>query len=142
MIAAFAAVALLIGLAPAAAAAEPPGNMIVEPVPPGHTIGILGKKVWGPNGEDMGLIVDVLVDARGRARAAIVDFGGFLGVGSRKVAVDWRLLQVTPGDTPHQVSLGLGRADIQAAPEYKPGGPLVEMIGPPPGMPTAPARDK
>ena len=44
----------------------------------------------------MGRIVDVLVDRRGQVRAAIIDFGGFLGVGSRKIAVDWSALHFPP----------------------------------------------
>src|ERR1700686_5653655 len=54
--------------------------------------GVLGRKVVGPNGEDLGLITAVIVDRDGRPRGAVIDFGGFLGVGSRKVAVDWNLL--------------------------------------------------
>ena len=30
------------------------------------------------------------------ARAAIIDFGGFLGVGSRKIAVAWQALHFVP----------------------------------------------
>jgi hypothetical protein len=41
--------------------------------------------------EDMGRIVDVIVDRSGQVRAAVIDFGGFLGVGSRKIAVDWNM---------------------------------------------------
>jgi len=37
----------------------------------------------------MGRIVDVIVDLAGVVRAAVIDFGGFLGVGSRKIVVDW-----------------------------------------------------
>jgi len=40
----------------------------------------------------MGRIVDVIVNRDGQVRAAIIDFGGFLGVGNRKIAVDWRAL--------------------------------------------------
>jgi len=47
---------------------------------------ILGKEVRSASGEAMGRIVDVLVDETGRPRAAVVDFGGFLGVGTRKIA--------------------------------------------------------
>src|SRR6266849_2785320 len=35
---------------------------------------------------------DVLVDRSGIVRAAVIDFGGFLGVGSRKIVVDWNAL--------------------------------------------------
>jgi hypothetical protein len=98
---------------------NPPKNLI--PLPPEEETPILGKKVKGQNGEDLGLIVDVVVDAQGQPRAAVIDFGGFLGVGSRKIAVDWRALSFSPGPQGGEIELSLSRADIQAAPEYKPG---------------------
>ena len=52
-----------------------------------------------PTDENMGRIVDVIVDQAGTARAAIIDFGGFLGVGSRKIAVDWNALRFRRGTT-------------------------------------------
>src|SRR5262245_11409456 len=55
--------------------------------------GILGREVRGAADENMGRIVDVIVDVEGQSRAAIIDFGGFLGVGSRKIAVDWKALR-------------------------------------------------
>jgi PRC-barrel domain len=111
---------------------EPAAPKNLEPLPPTEVINILGKKVRGPNNnEDLGLVVDVIVDAEGRPRAAVVDFGGFLGVGSRKIAVDWQLFHFFPGDRDRKVSLSLGRADIQAAPEYKPDAASAAMVGPP-----------
>ena len=56
--------------------------------------GILGKEVRSSADENMGRIVDVIVDRTGQVRAAVIDFGGFLGVGSRKIAVDWKALQL------------------------------------------------
>jgi hypothetical protein len=44
----------------------------------------------------MGRIVDVVVDRTGQVRAAVIDLGGFLGVGSRKIAVDWNALSFPP----------------------------------------------
>lgn len=82
-------------------------------------ISILGKKVFGRNGEDMGRVVDVLADRDGRPRAAIIDFGGFLGVGNRRVAVDWRSLQIDPGNADKPVILSLSREQVNAAPEFK-----------------------
>jgi hypothetical protein len=54
---------------------------------------VLGMEVKSASGTDIGRIVDVLADESGRPRAAIIDFGGFLGVGTRKIAVDWRALR-------------------------------------------------
>ena len=97
---------------------EPPQN--VEPVAPTEAFAVLGKKVRGPDGKDvLGSIIDILVDDQGRPRAAIVDFGGFLGVGSRKIAVDWQLMKFRPADPAAQIVLDLDRSQIQAAPEYK-----------------------
>ena len=45
----------------------------------------------------MGRIVDVIVDRAGAVRAAVIDFGGFLGVGSRKIVVDWNALRFGRG---------------------------------------------
>ena len=110
---------------------EPSTPKNLEPLPPTEVINILGKKVRGTNNEDLGLVVDVVVDAEGNPRAAVIDFGGFLGVGSRKIAVDWRLLRFSPGIRDHPVSLSLGRPEIQAAPEYKPDAASAAMVGPP-----------
>jgi hypothetical protein len=110
---------------------EKPAEPFPTP-PPGEVIGVLGKKVRGPNGEDMGRVVDVLVDAEGKPRAAIIDFGGFLGVGSRKIAIDWTSLQVNPAERDMPVHLGLSRAEVQAAPEYKETPPPAPPPPPPP----------
>jgi hypothetical protein len=94
--------------------------------------GILGKDVRSSAGEDMGRIVDVLVDQAGRVRAAVIDFGGFLGVGNRKVVVDWAALHFAPGDQRDRISLDLTRDQVKQAPEYKPGKPVVVLgaLGP------------
>ena len=70
--------------------------------------------------ENIGRVVDVLVTHDGRARAAIIDFGGFLGVGSRKIAVDWEALRFVPTDDGRNaITLDLTRDQMKAAPEYK-----------------------
>jgi hypothetical protein len=79
---------------------------------------VLGKEVRSSANEDMGRIVDVIVDPEGRVRAAVIDFGGFLGVGSRKIAVDWKALRFD-GGKPDLVTSELTRDQVKAAPEYK-----------------------
>jgi sporulation protein YlmC with PRC-barrel domain len=90
--------------------------------------GILGKEVRSAAGEDMGRIVDVVVDRSGQARAAVIDFGGFLGVGSRKIAVDWNALSFpAPADKAGRVTLEFTRDQVKAAPEYQDGKPVVVL---------------
>ena len=90
--------------------------------------GVLGKQVLGAANENMGRIVDVVVDRSGRVRAAVVDFGGFLGVGSRKIAVDWNALRFpAPGDKSGRITLELTRDQVKAGPEYQEGKPVVVL---------------
>lgn len=91
--------------------------------------GVLGKGVRSAAGEDMGRIVDVILDKEGRPRAAIIDFGGFLGVGSRKIAVDWRAFKFTTDGKPGRPVLQLTRNQVRVSPEYKAGEPIV-VLGP------------
>ena len=90
--------------------------------------GVLGREVRSATNENMGHIVDVLVDREGEVRAAIIDFGGFLGVGSRKIAVDWNALHFPPPGKPNStIALDLTRDQVKAAPEYKDGKPVVVL---------------
>src|SRR5262249_49674938 len=83
---------------------------------------VLGKSVRSSAGEDMGRLVDIIVDRAGGPRAALIDFGGFLGVGSRTIAVDWKALHFSPDDPKGNViTLELTRDQVKAAPEFKQG---------------------
>jgi hypothetical protein len=86
---------------------------------------ILGKSVRSSAGEDMGRIVDVIVSRDGQIHAAIIDFGGFLGIGIRKIAVDWNALNFAPVGKPGTITLELTRNQVRLAPEYKRGVPVV-----------------
>jgi hypothetical protein len=93
--------------------------------------GILGKEVRSEANENMGRIVDVIVDRAAQVRAAIIDFGGFLGVGNRRVAVAWNALRFPPdAKDPKKlghIGLDLNREQVQAAPEYKEDKPVVVL---------------
>jgi len=91
--------------------------------------GILGRPVQGADGKEMGRVIDVIVDSDGHARAAVIDFGGFLGVGSRKIAVDWGALHFSGAvKNDRNIRLALTQDQLKTAPEYKDGGPGV-IIG-------------
>jgi pyruvate/2-oxoglutarate dehydrogenase complex dihydrolipoamide acyltransferase (E2) component len=116
--------------APAPAAPAPPAQPQATPevkVLNDHEVeGVLGKEVVSATNENMGRIVDVLVDHTGKVRAAIIDFGGFLGVGSRKIAVDWSALHFPPPNKPGtHITLEFTRDQVKAAPEYQDGKPVV-----------------
>ncbi len=127
---------LALNLADAARADDSamPGNTVpAAPATPEVTVlnkheveGVLGREVRSPTDENMGHIVDVLVDRSGQVRAAIIDFGGFLGVGSRKIAVEWNALHFpAPGKSGGRITLDLDRDQVSAAPAYQDGKPVV-----------------
>jgi hypothetical protein len=111
------------------APASPQDVSPAVPVLESHDLqGILGKEVRSVTGENMGRIVDVVVDRSGQARAAVIDFGGFLGVGSRKIAVDWNALSFPrPADKAGRVTLEFTRDQLKAGPEYQDGKPVVVL---------------
>jgi hypothetical protein len=95
-----------------------------------NTQTLLGLPVRTSKGEDLGHVVEVVVDRNGALLAAIVDFGGFLGVGSRKIAVDWRILHFPKSGGMQQLIADLPLDRLRDAPAFKPGEPIVIMGAP------------
>jgi PRC-barrel domain len=87
---------------------------------------VLGIEVFSSTGDDMGRIVDIIVDRTGQIRAAIIDFGG---VGSRKIAVDWRSLHFDPKKS-GAVVVNLTKDQLRVTPVYKAAEPVVMVGGP------------
>ena len=122
-----------VGVPAGSPAASPPANPPANPpavvILKSHELkGILGKEVRSATGENMGRIVDVVVDRNGQVRAGVIDFGGFLGVGSRKIAVDWDALKFpAPSDKSGRVTLEFTRDQVKAGPEYQEGKPVVVL---------------
>ena len=144
-VAAAGALLALVSLLPVATAQDSPTAARTDPpddappatppnIPPvivlkSHEVaGILGKEVRSATGENMGRIVDVVVDRNGQVRAGVIDFGGFLGVGGRKIAVDWDALKFPPpSDKSGRVTLEFTRDQVKAGPEYQEGKPVVVL---------------
>ena len=115
--------------------AVPPATQKEPAPPPSVTVigardahGILGREVRSASNENMGRIVDVIVDRGGGVRAAVIDFGGFLGVGSRKIVVDWNALHFARiANKADSITLELNKEQVTAAPEYKEDTPLIVL---------------
>lgn len=121
------------GTPPPATAPQEPAK---EPAPPPSVSvigardahGMLGREVLSAKNENMGRIVDVIVDRAGQVRAAVIDFGGFLGVGSRKIVVDWNALHFQRiSNKKDAIGLELTKQQVTAAPEYKEDAPLIVL---------------
>jgi hypothetical protein len=76
---------------------------------------VLGRDVSTAPDGDAGRIIDLLVDRDGTVRAAVVEFGGFLGIGTRKIAIEWQAFRFSG----RAISVEVTRDQVRAAPEYK-----------------------
>lgn len=130
---------------PAAAGAPPAAAQAQQQGTPATVLdtqdyeSLLGRSVRSAGGDELGRVIDIIIDKEGHPRAAIIDFGGFLGVGTRKIAVDWRALRFTPdGGKERKLSVALTRNQVRVSPEYKAGEPIV-VLGP--ASPAAPAPE-
>jgi len=124
--------ALLLAAAPAFAADPPAAQPPPAPTTRIAASGIIGRKVLGPDNIEIGRVVDILVDAGSNPRAAVIDFGGFLGVGSRKIAVNWSDLTFPPTGCDTDIKLDLTADQIRAAPAYTDQTKPAAVVEPPP----------
>jgi len=79
-------------------------------------------KLHSPSGEEMGSIDELVVDpSTGRVAYAVVELGGFLGIGERNFPVPWAVIQPTPnnqgGDNQGFV-LNVPKEQLTAAPQF------------------------
>jgi sporulation protein YlmC with PRC-barrel domain len=82
---------------------------------------IIGTNVYGPTDEHIGAIGDlVLAEDGGAIDAIIIDFGGFLGIGTKEVAVAFEDLQFYADENGDNRSLVLNvtREQMEAAPAF------------------------
>jgi len=100
----------------------------VETIPTGQVFGIFGHPVQDSDGMDAGRLWDVLLDGSGNPRAAVLDYGGTLGVGRRKIAVAWSIVQFKSDNPSHPIQIMLTLRELGMIPEFKyDAGPM--MIG-------------
>jgi hypothetical protein len=93
---------------------------------------ILGRSVLDSDGADIGLLVDVVVDKGGTPVAGVVDVGGFLGVGIRRVAVSWHLFRFEHDNGETIINMNFNIDTAAAAPEYQgPDNTLIIVDRPP-----------
>ena len=97
-------------------------NPADKAVPKSRLVSILGREITNRDG-DSGRVIDVLVDLDGYSGAVVVEFGGFMGIGSRKVAVAWGALHFVREGDRSQLTAEITREQIRDAPEYKPNEP-------------------
>jgi sporulation protein YlmC with PRC-barrel domain len=80
---------------------------------------LIGKTVKNTTNETVGKIDDVYVDASGSVKLVVVSVGGFLGVGSKTVAVPWTDLKFGRDGSSITVLTNWTKDSLKAMPDYK-----------------------
>ena len=76
-----------------------------------------GTTVYNAAGEKLGTIDDLMIDKiSGQVRYAVMEFGGFLGMGADRYPVPWSMLKYDTSQDGYVVPLD--KAQLEGAPRY------------------------
>ncbi|MBO9515427.1 MAG: PRC-barrel domain-containing protein [Variovorax sp.] len=76
-----------------------------------------GTSVYNTSGDKLGTIDDLMIDkVSGQVRYAVMEFGGFLGIGTDRYPVPWSMLKYDTGLDGYVVPLD--KATLERAPRY------------------------
>lgn len=76
-----------------------------------------GTKVYNPSGDKLGTIDDLIIDKlTGQVRYAVMEFGGFLGMGTDRYPIPWNLLKYDTSQDGYVVPID--KATLEGAPRY------------------------
>ncbi|WP_299785102.1 PRC-barrel domain-containing protein [uncultured Marivita sp.] len=81
---------------------------------------LTGARVYGPDDEDVGEIGELLMTNDGQIDRAVIDLGGFLGIGERHVAVTFDELQIVRADDGGDLRIYIDSTQeaLEQQPEY------------------------
>ena len=122
------AMVMAVLIRPPAARAQVPATQLTAPR--GPMVALMGKRLFGPQGEELGRLVDLVAGVDGRPMAVVVDVGGFMGLGSRRVALAWEVLRFRVEPDMVRMWTELAPEVGTAAPEYRPGDPDTILSAP------------
>jgi sporulation protein YlmC with PRC-barrel domain len=76
-----------------------------------------GTAVYNGAGDKLGSIDDLMIDKRsGQVRYAVLEFGGFLGMGTDRYPLPWKMLNYDTAKEGYVVPLD--KAQLEGAPRY------------------------
>ncbi len=98
--------------------AKPGGAVADIGLPLQQVSDLIGTNVVGANGKDAGEIENLLVDSSGRVRAAVIQWGGFLGIGEKRALVPIERVIIGTAGTNARPRLEMTRQELEALPRY------------------------
>ncbi len=82
---------------------------------------VIGKTVYtgaDEEGEAIGDVNDVVINAAGGAEALVIGVGGFLGIGEKDVAVNFDRVSLSDKDGERIIVVSATKEELQAAPQF------------------------
>ena len=77
---------------------------------------LIGSQVTNEKNEKIGEIDEIIIDAANKATFAVLEVGGFLGLGAHKIAVPYEILRIDPAG--RRIDLpGSTKESLKALPE-------------------------
>jgi hypothetical protein len=80
---------------------------------------LIGLSVLTPTDEKIGTISDLVIDQSGAVQAAVIGVGGFLGMGTKDVAIALRELKISRTAVGDKVTMRLSRNELELAPTFQ-----------------------
>ena len=77
-----------------------------------------GTAVYSPSGDKLGSIDYLVIDKRsGLVRYAVLEFGGFLGIGTDRYPIPWSMLKYDTSEDGYVVPIQ--KSTLEGAPRYE-----------------------
>jgi sporulation protein YlmC with PRC-barrel domain len=80
---------------------------------------VIGAKVRNDNKDSVGTVQDLYLDSSGNIKTVVLSVGGFLGIGSKDVAVKWSDLKQSRDGKSVVLTTSLSKDELKSMPDYK-----------------------
>lgn len=92
-------------------------------------VSLIDRTVISRQKREIGHVIDVLVDMKGEPNALVVEVGGFMGVGNRRIAVAWGRCTLVARQGGDALQIPFSDAQIRAAPAFTDTGRVTVVEG-------------
>lgn len=80
---------------------------------------LIGTDLKTSDDESVGEIDDLIIDQDGKVVGVVVNVGEFLGMGEKRIAIDWNAVKVSDTPEDRDLRVDMAREDLQSAPGYE-----------------------
>jgi sporulation protein YlmC with PRC-barrel domain len=81
---------------------------------------VIGTPVYNSSKQKVGSVADLLLDNKGMRVAAVIQVGGFLGMGGKKVTIDVKSVQFVRSNDGDQIIAPVSEEQLKVAADFTP----------------------